>query len=211
MGSLKAAVARDEAFCFYYVENFREFERAGIEPVFFSPLRQEKLPQDVSGLYIGGGYPELHAEVLAANKNMLVDINQKVTKGMPVIAECGGFMYLNKGIETADGRIHKACGIFEDTCKGKGKLVRFGYVEIEDSTGKWLPEGKRIRGHEFHYFDTDNNGSGAIVKKASGKKVYREIHITDTVWAGWPHLYFRSAPGFAKIFADKCMVYKGIS
>lgn len=218
MGSLRLAVARDEAFCFYYEENLREMERAGLETVFFSPLKDERLPEGAAGLYIGGGYPELHGERLEANERIRVDIKQKVLEGMPVLAECGGFMFLmnriyadsvdiNRQSETegsVDSDGYGMCGVIDAECSKQERLVRFGYVEIADGTGSWLEQGETVRGHEFHYFDSTDNGAGALVKRAATGSTYREIHITDTMWAGWPHLYLRSCPQFARSFARKC-------
>lgn len=209
MGYLRLAVARDAAFCFYYNENLRELARAGLEPVFFSPLSDRALPEDVAGLYIGGGYPELHAEGLSANSSLMVDIRQKAAAGLPVFAECGGFMYLTERIITEEVDIKQfgMCGIIKAECKKRERLVRFGYVNIRDKTGLWLDKDAVIRGHEFHYFDADDNGDGAEVVKASGDTVYNEIHITDTMWAGWPHLYLPGASGFAESFEKKCEAY----
>ena len=243
MGSLRLAVAWDEAFCFYYNENFRELERAGFELAFFSPLRGQTLPEDAAGLYIGGGYPELHAGTLSGNGKILVDIKQKTDTGMPVVAECGGFMYLTAAIKDEEGAEHSMCGVFDLICVKKDSLVRFGYVEIFDRGGLWLKAEKGIRGHEFHYYDTvkplsegkadagapvisaggsagfpdgervGNPGAfwdGARIVKASSGREYSGIYVSDSIWAGWPHLYFRSAPGFAGRFFEKCRAYRGV-
>lgn len=207
MGSLKLAAAYDPAFCFYYGENIRALERAGFEIEYFSPLKDRSLPYGASGIYLGGGYPELHAERLSGNTEMLEDIRRSAQNGMPIVAECGGFMYLTGSIADEDGTGRAMCGLIDTACEKKERLVRFGYVEITDETGLWLDEGERIRGHEFHYYDAEDNGSGALIKKASSGKQYREVHVTDTMWAGWPHLYFRSCPGFAASFAEKCRRY----
>lgn len=207
MGSLKLAAAYDAAFCFYYGENLRVLERAGFEIAYFSPLDDRSLPGGASGIYLGGGYPELHVERLSGNKEMIGDIRRCVSDKMPVVAECGGFMYLTDSISDGDGQRHGMCGLIDTPCGKKDRLVRFGYVEISDGTGLWLNEGESIRGHEFHYYDAEDNGEGALIRKASSGKQYREVHITDTMWAGWPHLYFRSCPGFVRSFAEKCRRY----
>ncbi len=209
MGYLRLAVARDAAFCFYYNENLRELARAGLEPVFFSPLSDRALPEDVSGLYIGGGYPELHAEGLSANSSLMVDIRQKAAAGLPVFAECGGFMYLTEKIivNEVDIKQYAMCAIIKDRCRRKGSLVRFGYVNIRDKTGLWLERDAVIRGHEFHYYDADDNGDGAEVVKASDGSCYDEIYITANMWAGWPHLYLPGSSGFAESFEKKCRAY----
>ena len=209
MGSLRIAAAYDEAFCFYYRENFRELERSGLEIVFFSPMESGSLPRDISGLYLGGGYPELHVKELSGARDVMVDIKQKIDDGLPVIAECGGFMYLNKAIFADDGDVQdEMCGVFDASCRNAHRLVRFGYVTVTEEGGKWLPGGAMIRGHEFHHYESTDNGDGCIVTKASDGSTYREIHVTDTLWAGWPHLYFASAPCFARGFADKCRQYR---
>lgn len=214
MGSLRLAVARDEAFCFYYNENLRELERAGFEITGFSPLHDRELPGDTAGLYIGGGYPELHAKTLSKNEGVLVDIKHKADSGMPILAECGGFMYLTEAITDENGKSRKMCGIFDVKCVKTDRLVRFGYVGIFDNTGHWLEPGKGVKGHEFHYYDTVKegaictNGSGAKIIKASNGTEYTGIYITDTIWAGWPHLYFRSESAFVEKFYDKCRTYK---
>ncbi len=209
MGYLRLAVARDDAFCFYYNENLRELARTGLEPVFFSPLEDSTLPDDVSGLYIGGGYPELHAERLSMNRSLIVDIRSKAAAGLPILAECGGFIYLTERIidDQVDINQRDMCGLIKTGCAKTDRLVRFGYVYIRDRTGLWLDKDAVIRGHEFHYFDADDNGDGAEVVKASGDASYNEIHITDTMWAGWPHLYLPGSSGFAESFEKKCKAY----
>ena len=107
-----------------------------------------------------------------------------------------------EGSVESDG--YGMCGVIDAECSKQERLVRFGYVEIADGTGSWLEQGETVRGHEFHYFDSTDNGAGALVKRAATGSTYREIHITDTMWAGWPHLYLRSCPQFARSFAEKC-------
>ncbi len=207
MGYLRLAVAQDEAFCFYYNENLRELERAGYEIVCFSPLNDGGLPEDTAGIYIGGGYPEMHAKKLAANRSIMVDIKSKISEGVPVLAECGGYMYLTDHIESDTSGRYEMCGIFGTGCRKKGRLVRFGYVEVRDINGIWIGRDTPVRGHEFHYFDTDDPGDGGEITAASDGSVYSGIHITDTVWAGWPHLYLPGRHGFAESFVEKSRRY----
>ncbi|MCR5746379.1 MAG: hypothetical protein K6G03_01570 [Lachnospiraceae bacterium] len=227
---MRLAVARDEAFCFYYNENFRELIRADFEIISFSPLHDTKLPEGISGLYLGGGYPELHSEELSSNSGIMVDIKRNIENGMPTLAECGGYMLLTEFIGAGDGdkdkdrdkecvnsgnicinddrqRIFPMCGVIKGGCVKKKKLVRFGYVEILDKTGFWLADNEKIKGHEFHRFDSDDNGDSAEIIKASDNSRYKGIHISETLWAGWPHLYLPSVPGFCRRFAEKSRDY----
>ncbi|MCR5774663.1 MAG: cobyrinate a,c-diamide synthase [Lachnospiraceae bacterium] len=201
---IKLGVAYDEAFCFYYRENLRQLRRAGFDIVWFSPLNDPQLPDGISGIYLGGGYPELWAEKLEENRTIMVDITQKIGAGMPVIAECGGYMYLTRSIGSEG---YGMCGVFGSECSGHDKTVRFGYVKVSDRSGYWLAPGQTILGHEFHYYDSSDNGDGAEVTKASTGVSYRAGHVTENIWAGWPHLYFRSAPAFTEAFYSKCDAY----
>lgn len=202
------AVAKDEAFCFYYEDNLTMLEEFGARIEYFSPLHDAKLPDGCSGLLIGGGYPELYADALGRNKNMLYAIKNAIGAGMPVVAECGGFMYLHSAIIDKEGKCHGMAGVIRAVCQYAGKLVRFGYIEIEEKKSCFLPGGERIKGHEFHYFDSDNNGDDCLaVKPATGKK-YPCIISGENYWLGFPHLYYPSNPSFAKSFAEKARRYK---
>ncbi len=196
-------VAMDEAFCFYYEDNLRLLEKWGAKLVPFSPLRDKKLPEDCQGLLLGGGYPEVYAEQLSANREMREAVRRAWESRMPMVAECGGFMYLHSALELDEGRRQEMAGALPGECRYTGKLVRFGYVEIEDKKGYFLPAGKKIRGHEFHYFDsTDNGGDCVAVKPFSGRK-YDCIMTGETYWLGFPHLYYPSNPAFAENFVKK--------
>ncbi len=194
---VRLAVARDEAFCFYYRENLRLLTEAGAELVPFSPLHDRGLPEDICGLYLGGGYPEKFAKELAANQRMKNEIRQAVGAGVPTIAECGGFLYLHERLQDETGQIFEMAGALQGECFYTGHLVRFGYVEIEDESGVVL------RGHEFHYYDSTNNGTDCLISKPVSGKSYRGMHVTDTLRIGFPHLYFPSSPGFAEDFIEK--------
>ncbi len=196
---VKIAVAMDKAFCFYYKDNIELLEKMDADIIYFSPINDSNLPDDISGIIIGGGYPELYAEKLSANKEMLRQIKYSIESGMPCLAECGGFMYLNKAIDGYD-----MVGIFDGNVFNAEKLTRFGYISLK-SNDSFL-DG--IKGHEFHYWDTDNNGETCLAVKPSGKRNWKCMRKYKNTLAGFPHLYYYSKPEFAEEFLNKCRGYK---
>lgn len=202
------AVARDEAFCFYYEDNLLLLQEKGAEVIFFSPLHDVKLPDHCDALLIGGGYPELYAGELSRNICMRNAVKRAFENGMPVVAECGGFMYLHDGITGQDGVWHAMAGAVPAVCEYKGKLVRFGYVEIAEKQKSFLPEGERIKGHEFHYYDSSDNGEDCIAVKPATGREYSCVMAGESYWLGFPHLYYPSNPFFAENFVKKAEEYK---
>lgn len=204
--SVRIGVARDEAFCFYYADNLRMLREAGAELVYFSPLKDQTIPSDLDGLLLGGGYPELFAGKLAENKNMRYAIKKLYQQGIPMLAECGGFMYLQEKLITADGKQYPMAGAITGVCEKKERLIRFGYVTIEPEQGQegLLRQGEQIKGHEFHYFDSTNNGCDCIAKKPIGKRSWTCIHADRSHFIGFPHLYYPSCPAFVMNFVEQC-------
>ena len=202
------AVAKDEAFCFYYEDNLLMLQENGAKITYFSPLHDTKLPDCCDALLIGGGYPELYAGELSRNVNMRNAIKQAIDTGMPIVAECGGFMYLHESITDKDGISHPMVGVIPATCSYKGKLVRFGYVEIQENKSCFLPEGQLIKGHEFHYFDSTDNGDCCTAQKPTTGREYSCVMEGDNYWMGFPHLYYPSNPFFAESFVKKAEKYK---
>ena len=198
---LKLAIARDEAFCFYYKENIEMLESSGVEIEYFSPLHDEHLPKGISGILLGGGYPENFLKELSDNESMRAEIKAALESKMPILAECGGFMYLMDSIKDKDGNAFDMVGAIPGTCEWQGKLVRFGYVTIEKDSGE------PIKGHEFHYYDTDNNGEDLIITKPSTGKSIRGMHAKDGSYIGYPHLYYPSSPAFVKDFVEVMKSY----
>ncbi|MBR4411985.1 MAG: cobyrinate a,c-diamide synthase [Lachnospiraceae bacterium] len=198
------AVAKDEAFCFFYEDNLTELKNAGAKLVFFSPINDEKIPENADGLYLPGGYPEFHLEELSKNTSMLESIRHAYNNKMPIFAECGGFMYLQKSIENKDGKVYITSSIFNGELKYKGRPVRFGYVSLKEKSPNFLKDGEEIKGHEFHYYDCDDNGSDVICTKPFTGKTYEAVKTNENIWAGFPHLYFPSNPSFAANFVKKC-------
>lgn len=199
---LTLAVARDEAFCFYYDANIRMFEKAGINIKYFSPLRDSKLPENADGILIGGGYPELYTDELEANITMRESIKKALDDKIPSLAECGGFMYLHKEI---DGK--KMVGAIDARAVKKDRLVRFGYKEIKGDSGMFLKKGAVIRAHEFHYYDSTDNGDSCVAVKALTKESERCMHEAPEHFWGFPHLYYPSAPCFIRRFMDEMKKY----
>ena len=203
---IRIAVAKDQAFFFYYRDTFRLFEQMGAEFVEFSPLANEPVPEGCSGLFLGGGYPELYADVLEKNTVAKESVSAAIRSGMPVIAECGGFQYLGRKLE---GK--KMCGVLPHESFAAGKLVRFGYVTLSaNKSGLLGPTGTEIRGHEFHYYDSTDNGSAFTASKQSGKTWDCAV-MTETMYAGYPHLYLYSAIPAAEAFYNKCLEYGRLS
>lgn len=201
------AVAKDEAFCFIYEDNLTELKNAGAKIVFFSPIHDACIPEGVAGLILPGGYPELHLKELSENTSMLESIRKAYEAKMPIFAECGGFMYLQKSIEDKDGVVYITTELFDGELKFKGKPVRFGYVTLKEKSPNFLDEGEEIKGHEFHYYDCDDNGSDVICTKPFTGRTYEAVKDFDNVWAGFPHLYFPSNPSFAQKFVEKCVSF----
>lgn len=206
---VKIAVAYDNAFCFYYRDNMDILERLGAEIVFFSPQKDSSLPEGACGLLLGGGYPELHAAELSANADMLRDIKNKLSSGMPTLAECGGFMYLHESMEGADGNDHRMAGVIAARAFRTDRLVRFGYAELTANSGSpYMQTGEKIKGHEFHYWDSTDNGNSCTAAKPSGKRSWSCMYAKDNIFAGFPHLCYASNTAFAERFVDKCREYK---
>ena len=204
------AVARDEAFCFYYEENLRMLKKAGVKLDYFSPLHDERLPDEIQGILLGGGYPELYAEALSRNVSMRASIKEAIEGGIPSLAECGGFMYLQKTLTDEQGNTYPMAGVIDGTTYYTGKMVRFGYVELTAGSGVkdanvWC---ERIKGHEFHYYDSTNCGEAIQAVKPIGNRSWSCCHVGKEHWWGFPHLYYPSCPEFVKHFVEEMMKAK---
>ena len=197
---LTLAVARDEAFCFYYEANMRAFRKRGVEIRYFSPLHDEALPPEADGILLGGGYPELYAKELSANESMKASIRSAIEGGIPSLAECGGFMYLHESMEDQEGCSYPMVGLVKGAVQFKGKLVRFGYVELTEKQPCFLQEGQSIKAHEFHYYDSTNNGVAVTALKPVTGRSWECIHEGEAYFWGFPHLYYPSNEEFTEHF-----------
>ena len=207
--SPKIAVAADRAFCFTYSENISLLKRLGCAVEYFSPLEDEKLPDNCRGLILSGGYPELHAERLAANSSMRECIKTAINRGLPTIAECGGFMYLHDSIRTSDGTEYPMAGVIGGTAFETDRLQRFGYVTMTAERDCLLCcKGESFPAHEFHYWDSTDCGADFTAAKSDGRS-WKCVHATSALYAGFPHLYFYSDVRLAERFAAACDAYGG--
>lgn len=192
---VRIAVAQDEAFCFTYAETLEAFRDAGAEVVFFSPLRDTALPENIGGLYLPGGYPELHARELSGNTSLLREIKQKIESGLPTAAECGGFLYLGQSLTDAEGQSWPMAGVLPGEAKDAGRLVRFGYAALSaDSDSMLFRAGESFPIHEFHHWDSTANGTALAAKKPVGGAAWRCGFIDEHFYAGFPHLYWAGTP-----------------
>ena len=192
---VRIAVAQDEAFCFTYAETLEAFRDAGAEVVFFSPLRDTALPENIGGLYLPGGYPELHAKELSENTSLLREIKQKIESGLPTAAECGGFLYLGQSLTDAEGQSWPMAGVLPGEAKDAGRLVRFGYATLSaDSDSMLFRAGESFPIHEFHHWDSTANGTALAAKKPVGGAEWRCGFIDEHFYAGFPHLYWAGTP-----------------
>ena len=192
---VRIAVAQDEAFCFTYAETLEAFRDAGAEVVFFSPLRDTALPENIGGLYLPGGYPELHARELSENTSLLREIKQKIESGLPTAAECGGFLYLGQSLTDAEGQSWPMVGVLPGEAKDAGRLVRFGYAALSaDSDSMLFRAGESFPIHEFHHWDSTANGTALAAKKPVGGAAWRCGSVNEHFYAGFPHLYWAGTP-----------------
>ena len=206
---VRIALARDEAFCFYYGENLRLLVDAGADLIFFSPLRDRYLPGDIQGLILGGGYPELYCKRLSQNSSLLSDIRGFASDGGVIYAECGGFMCLMEKMTDIEGKSFKMAGIFPLSCYMEHRFRALGYREIVTKRRSVLgPSGTVVRGHEFHYSRADTEGRDVMsiyeVRNRRGKGHATEGLVKDRVLASYIHLHWGSNPGVAENFVDFC-------
>ena len=205
------AVARDEAFCFFYPETLETLEHAGVKPVFFSPLRDRALPVGACGLYLPGGYPELYAERLSANREMLASVREAVNRKLPTVAECGGFLYLGRTLRDEHGAEWPMAGVLPGSGFPAGKLVRFGYGTLNAKTDSLLfRKGESVPVHEFHYWDSTENGQDLRMEKPLSGRGWDCGFASDSLYAAFPHLYFAGTPQLAERLVEAARRYQEI-
>jgi len=211
---VRIGVARDAAFCFVYGDNLRLLREAGAELVEFSPLADSGLPEGIVGLYLPGGYPEVFADLLAANDPMKDAVRRAVEGGMPVYAECGGFIYLSRGVNDPRGDeelCHEFVGIFPVATRMLPRRKALGYREVELSSDSIIgPAGSVARGHEFHYSEMEAMPPEVArlyrVRRA-GVDLGMEGYRNRNCLASYIHLHFGSNPGMAEAFVNHCRNY----
>ena len=184
----RMAVAMDEAFCFYYQENLDFLRQHGWELIPFSPLHDAALPEQVHAILLGGGYPELYAKELSANEPMLASIRNAHAEGIKILAECGGFLYLQEHLEDEMGNRWPMAGLIHADGFRTERLGRFGYISLTQNGAV------RIKGHEFHYWDSTAPGTAFWAEKPQSNRGWDCMYRTDSLLAGFPHLYYLSGP-----------------
>lgn len=205
----RVAVARDEAFCFLYEDNLDALGQSGAEVVFFSPLRDRELPPNIHGLYLAGGYPELHARTLSENISMRQSVRQAVAAGLPTVAECGGFLYLQQTLEDEDGIPWPMSGVLPGRGFAAGGLRRFGYLTMTaESDSLLLRRGESVPAHEFHYWDCTENGAALAARKAGRNAAWRCGFVSPSLYAAFPHLHFNGTLPLARRFADRAVRWR---
>lgn len=196
--SVRIGIAQDAAFRFAYADNLHALEQAGVRWVPFSPLRDRALPPHLDGLYFPGGYPEVHAWTLAANRSFLDSVRTAVDEGVPVYAECGGLMYLCQGLTTQDGVFHQWVGLLPTAARMLPRRKALGYTEVNTRAATcWGPAGSALRGHEFHYSELEQeqlpgweNVYDAKTRSGSSPAGYQR----GRVLASYVHLHWAARP-----------------
>lgn len=200
------AVANDNAFCFIYSENIELLKKMGCRIEYFSPLKDSNIPK-ADGLLLYGGYPELYAQELSANTKMLASVKKCISNGIPTLAECGGFMYLHDTLTDKDGVAYTMAGVIKGGAFPTSRLQRFGYITMNTDYNNMLCKaGESIAAHEFHYWDSTNCGNAFNAEKTDGR-AWKCCHISDNLYAGFPHIYFYSNVKIAERFIRKCIEY----
>jgi len=209
----RIGVARDKAFCFYYPDNLELLEGCGARLLFFSPMQDKGVPPDLDGMYLGGGYPELFAAPLAANESMRWQIREQSAAGMPIYAECGGFMYLCSELQDHQGRTFPMAGCFPFKTRMLPRLKALGYREVQLTRDTIIgAAGAVLRGHEFHYSEMRGEPSAVegIYRVAGRDGIERAVEgfVSHRTLGSYIHLHFGSAPQAAEAFVECCRTYR---
>lgn len=204
--TIRLGLAKDEAFCFFYEDNLTLLREMGAELIEFSPVHDEVLPEAIQGLLLYGGYPELYAGELSQNESMRRHIRTALGQGMPCMAECGGFLYLQESLEDMGGRVWPMAGYLKGKSHKTDRLSRFGYITLTGGRvfGK---EAGPIPAHEFHYYDSGDCGASFTAQKPLSDRNWPCMHSTGHLLAGYPHLHYYGNPKVAEYFMDACRAY----
>lgn len=208
---VRLGIARDEAFCFYYHDNLNILEKEGAELIMFSPIHDPNLPENLDGLYLGGGYPELHVEALATNTSMREAIQAFSRSGKPVYGECGGFMYLTEAIITADEQQYPypMVGVYPVVTQMQKGLRRLGYREVTMQADTILGlAGSCCYGHEFHYSSIDTMPE-EIQRAYVLDDGRAEGYLINNTLAGYVHLHWGRTPEVARYFVQMMRAMSG--
>lgn len=202
--SCRIGIASDKAFCFHYADNLRVLRDLGAELVYFSPVADKSVSDDLDGLIFYGGYPELYKKELSSNIQFIGSLRELYKKGIPLIAECGGYMYISNSIDEVGMVSLLDCNSYM-----KNRLQNFGYVFVKSRKDSMLlKKDELIQAHEFHYSVMDNESNDCEIIKAKGVKKWEGVYLSDHVYAGYPHLYFLSNIEIAERFLRKAEEYR---
>ncbi len=206
---VRIAVAKDAAFHFYYEENLEMLQAYGATLVYFSPLAGECVPNDVHGLYIGGGFPEEFAAELARDEEVKRSVAAAIQRGLPTLAECGGFMYLTEGIVTTDGQYYEMVGVIPGYVRMQQKLAALGYREVTGRKGNFLLEYDKAKGHEFHYSTFVPRKEEKFAYEVKGLRGCKlDGYMDKRLIAGYVHFYFPSNPLLVERWLNACSEVK---
>ncbi|MBI5236824.1 MAG: cobyrinate a,c-diamide synthase [Deltaproteobacteria bacterium] len=214
---VRIAVAKDSAFCFYYEENLDILKSFGADIACFSPIKDRSLPDKTCGVYLGGGYPEMHLKALSGNARMKDAIRNAACSGMPIYAECGGLMYLGKAIKDLSGKVFPMAGVFPWTSVMSDKDMTLGYRRVSVGHGcPFLKKGAKMRGHEYHYSKIASlpcrriktvfrvKPSPAYYLRGQALASQAQGYLFKKTLASYIHLHFASSPGLAKGIVSAC-------
>lgn len=200
----KIGIARDEAFCFYYEDNIKVLEKMGAEIIYFSPLCDKEIPKNVQGLIFYGGYPEIYAEKLSKNISFINSLQKAYKNNIPIMAECGGYMYISKSIDNIP-----CASLIDISSVMTNRLQNFGYINVTaEKDSMILKKGETIKAHEFHYSKMDNESNHCLMEKPGSIKSWQGATLEDNLYAGYPHLYYLGNINTAKRFIEKAVIYK---
>lgn len=211
VANVRLAVAQDEAFCFYYEDNLELLRRLGARLIPFSPIYDNSLPPQADGVLLGGGFPEDFAQRLGENSSMRSSLHSAIKRGMPCMAEGGGFLYLCRQLRTAQGYVFPMAGVLEVDAKMTSSLQRFGYCSLtanEDTS--FCQSGESMNAHEYHYAETSDNGASFTARKVNGAS-WPCIHAKDALFAGFPQLHLWGNIPLATKFIQACARFRGSS
>lgn len=212
--SVRIGVAKDEAFTFYYPQSLEALEMAGATIVPFSPLTDQELPPSLDGLIFGGGYPELYLERLSGNQPFIQSLRQAAGDGIPIYAECGGFMYLMREVTGFDGRNFPLANLIPADCVMEEKLQMVGYVQAEILQDSILgPQGTVLRGHEFHFsrpqpVDASNFPWAFRAQRLRTGDTYTAGFVRGSIFASYLHLHFAGQPEAIQAYLQACEAYQ---
>ena len=203
------AVAKDKAFNFYYPDSLDLLEAWGAEIVSFSLLEDGELPSGVSGVYIGGGFPELYARELAENSSMRCSLQKAAQRGLPIYAECGGLMYLGESIEGSEGKSYPMVGVLPCCSSMKGSRLTLGYRNVSAlDDNPLMSTGESVRGHEFHLSALKGEPRGSAAYDVLDQPGRKEGFRYRNTLASYIHLHFGSRRSLASAFVEFCSKWK---